>query len=379
MQPSPFRFEVEELTLKFGERVILHDEFQRSGGLRPMEVEGRRLAATEGPRYRVDVGRVTDSNIRDGVFSIDQTHTSNTSVGPMRFHRQDLYVAMLTLPRNLDGDSTFVAREGFGLEYSIRLRSPRFSGFERLKIGLAEAESMKALAALSVGRLPTPIPPFPGPGGPGDPKIINVLEQVSNPAIVLGRVEEPDVRGEIVLDHGELEPASEIETLELVLRVGRQGELSGVARISAAGQVRQLELTPRSQEPREFFGPRSRLPADAKLAATVFIETLPKPEVQSVDPSEIGAQSVGTSERTRFRIQGIGFGPDARVEVIPEGGGQAEPIRADAIQLERAATGPEGTVLLVEFGLLDARVRSYALRVTTGGQSSVLRNAVRVF
>jgi hypothetical protein len=225
-QPSPFQFEVEEITLKLRDGVVLHDDFQRQGGLKPAEMEGRKLAAAEGPEYRVDLGQISAANVRDGVLAVNQEVTSNLWHGPQgnyghTLHRHDSYVAMLTLPVNVAGGSTFLASEAAGMEFSVRLRGPRLVGFEKLKIGLMDMEAYRSLAAISVGRLPLP-------GSPERAKAqsTNLLELVSRPAIVLGRVEEPAVKGEILLDYAKIEKFDEIESLEMVLRVGSEGRLS---------------------------------------------------------------------------------------------------------------------------------------------------------
>jgi hypothetical protein len=92
----------------------------------------------------------------------------------------------------VNGPRTFVARDAMPLDFSVRIRKPRFVGFEKLKIGLLDVTRFKNVAAISIGRLPLPFPPFPGGGGGGGgPKIVSIADMVSNPAIVLNRVEEP--------------------------------------------------------------------------------------------------------------------------------------------------------------------------------------------
>jgi hypothetical protein len=383
--PSPFRFDIQEINLKFGEKVVLRDQFRRQMGLRPTEMDGRRLTKAEAPAYTVDLGRISAANVRDGALLISHAATSDIWIGPggsvgHRLHHRDDYVAMLTLPVDVGGKTTFLGREAFPLEFSVRLRSPRFNGFEKLKIGLLETEGFKNVAAIAVGRLPTPFPPFPGGGGGGDggggSKIINILDLVSQPAIVLNRVEEPDVMGEIVLDHAPLERANAIDTLELALRVSADGVISGVARSTVAGQVKETKLEAKAQEPREFFEKRSKIAGFVRLAATLFVETLPRATVFKVAPAEVRAADA--RGKVQFRIEGIGFGPDTRAEIVPEGGG-GQPIRAEALQLVRQPGGPEGAILLADFGLRESRAQSYALRITSGGFSTVRRRAVRVF
>jgi Fe2+ transport system protein FeoA len=332
------------------------------------------MAATEGPAYRVDLGQISAANVRDGVLEIDQDATSNIWHGPQgnyghTLHRNDSYVAMFTLPINVAGGTTLLGRDAFGLEFSVRLRGPHLTGFEKLKIGLMDTEGYKSVAAVSVGRLPLP--------GHKTSDTTNILDLVSQPAIVLGRVEEPAVRGEILLDYAKIEQPDAMDSLEMVLRVGNEGQLSGLARITSGGQVKELALDPKTRGPQDdAFAARSHVPENMKLAATLFVETLPGLEVNHVYPKEVAVRDLSDADKVRFRIEGFGFGPDSRVEIVPEGT-QGAPIPAEAIHRQKVAA-PEGTVLLADIGL-PAQVGSYGLRVTTGGQSTVFKNAVRVF
>jgi hypothetical protein len=364
-QPSPFRFEIEEITLKIGGEVMFHDAFEQPGSLEA---------------YRVDLGRISGAAVDHGVLTIDQDLTTNTWLGPKgtyghNLHRNDSYVAMLTLPISADGRSTFLAREAYGLEYSIRLRAPRFIGFEKLKIGLMDTEAYNSRGAIGVGRLPLPLPTFGQSEAAEEPMIVEITDLESEPAVILGRVEEPKVSGEIVLDHAGIDNYDEIETLELTLRMGPEGELSGHARITAGGQVQELELDPIDQEPREFFEPRSKVPPDVRLAATLFIETLPGLEVVHVNPKEMTVGDLAREEKVRFRVEGFGFGPDTRIEVVPKGAQAAIP--AEAIHRQRLGGIPEGTVLLADISL-PRHAASYDLRISTGNQTQVIENAVQV-
>jgi hypothetical protein len=191
-------------------------------------------------------------------------------------------------------------------------------------------------------------------------------------------VEEPDIMGEIILDHQFLEAPAQIETLEMTLRVDREGKVSGLAKVAGAtGQVKEMQLASKSQE--AFFVKRSTLAGDMKLAATLFVETLPKPAVFEVAPKQVAAAEA-RGGKVKLRIEGIGFGPDSRLELVREGvtGIAARPVRASALQLERKEKGPEGAILHGEVGLGANAAGSYSVRVTTGGQSVLLRKAVRV-
>lgn len=365
-QPTPFAFDIEQIDLKFGDRSVMQQQFR----------EGR-LRAT------VNLGKVSDANVRGGALRITQDATTNIWLGKggtfgHRLHHHDVFITLLTFPIDATGRSTFLAREAFPLEFTIRVRNPRFTGFEKVKVGLLDMEAFKSVAAIAVGRLPTPFPPVGPIVGGGGTKTINILDLVSNPAIVLNRVEEPDIMGEIVLDHAPLTEGARTDTLEMTLRVGPQGEISGFSRIGAAGQTREVKLATQSREP--FFERRSRLPGDMRLAATLYVETLPMPTVFKVEPQQFAMKELAASQNLSVRIEGIGFGPDTRVEMVPEGSREA-PIPAASLKLERKHGTPDGAVLLAEFGMRDraARAASYSLRITTGGQRAVMGKALRVF
>jgi hypothetical protein len=238
-----------------------------------------------------------------------------------------------------------------------------------------DTEAYNSRGAIGVGRLPLPLPTFGQSEAAEEPMIVEITDLESEPAVILGRVEEPKVSGEIVLDHAGIDNYDEIETLELTLRMGPEGELSGHARITAGGQVQELELDPIDQEPREFFEPRSKVPPDVRLAATLFIETLPGLEVVHVNPKEMTVGDLAREEKVRFRVEGFGFGPDTRIEVVPKGAQAAIP--AEAIHRQRLGGIPEGTVLLADISL-PRHAASYDLRISTGNQTQVIENAVQV-
>jgi hypothetical protein len=379
-RPTSFRFEIDEVTVKIGGEVVFHDLFDRPGELRPTAVQGSG-PDSQTPEYRVDLGRISGAAVNGGVLAIDQDLTTNHWLGPKgtyghNLHRNDSYVAMLTLPISADGRTTFLAREAYGLEYSIRLKAPRFTGFEKLKIGLMDTEAYNSRGAIGVGRLPLPLPAPGQVTEAGTPRIIDITDLVSEPSVILGRVEEPRVSGEIVLDHAAIDNYDEIETLEMTLRMGPEGELSGHARIVAGGRVQEVELEPLDQEPQEFFGPRSKIPPDVRLAATLFIETLPGLEVVHVAPKQMMVADLAGEDTVRFRVEGFGFGPDTRVEVVPKGTA-ATAIPASAILRQRQKGTPEGTVLLADVDL-PKQAGSYDLRISTGSQSQIVEDAVQV-
>jgi hypothetical protein len=377
--PTPFQFEIEELSLRLGDRAVLRDNFRLSS-LRPTEMEGKPMTRAQSPRYRVELGKISDSNVRNGVLRVNQASTTNIWLGPggtfgHRLHHHDVFIALMTVPIDTNGRTTFIAKEGFPLDFTVRVRRPRLQAFEKIKIGLLEQESFKNVAAVALGRVPTPFPPIvAGGGGGGGTKRINLLDLVSNPAIVLNRVEEPDVLGEIVLDHAPLQSVADANTIELSLRVGPQGELAGGARVVTGGlgadQVQEFKLAPRDQEPREFYSRRMRLSPDTRLSATIYIETLPKPTIFRSTPN--AARAGG---RVDIRVEGIGFGPDTRAELVPQSG-RATAIKATTTELERQSGAPEGAVLLTGFDNVAAG--TYSIRVTTGGQIASIRNALKV-
>jgi len=386
--PTPFQFDVEALTLNVANNAVLTERYATERRFRPV----------------VGLGKVSASNIRGGLLRIDQNSTTNIWLGPAgtfghRLHHRDVYVALMTLPIDTAGRSTFTGSEAFPLQFTVRLKNPRFSGFEKFKIGLLDVEAFKAVASIAVGRVPTPFPVGGGGGGGGGvggglgggfggggfggggggSKTVDIGDLVSNPAVILNRVEEPDIMGEIILDHQPL-GVDAADAIELTLRVERDGRIGGVARVTAAGQTRDIELAPKGTT--DFFTRRASLPMNARLAAPVYVETLPKPTVVKVTPNQLTRNDLrsGGANRVNLRVEGVGFGPDTRLEIVPEGasGPAAAPIKATGLKLERKEGAAEGATLLAEVPADAIRGRSYSVRITTGGQTTTLKRGMLV-
>jgi hypothetical protein len=385
-QPSPFAFEIEELTLKFGERVIVHDRFQRPGVLEPLEIEGRRLTASAGPRYAVELGTLPPGNVRDGALRVDEKSTTNVWLGPKgtfghRLHHHDVFITLVTIPISTAGESTFLAGDALPLEFSVRLRKPRFAGFEKLKIGLLDIEAFKNVAAVGIGRLPM----ARADGGQYDvahgaptqsaaAARLNILDIVARPAVTLNRVEEPDVLGEIVLAHADL-PSTEADSVEMSLRADAEGRLTAFARFAEDGHSKEMRFEPTTRLPGRQL---SRLSRNTKLSATLYVETLPRPAVFKVEPNRLSSGERRSAGTVRFRIEGMGFGADTRVEIVPENAAGGALV-ADGLELQRKAGGPEGTVLFADVALRTAHPDTYSLRLTSGGQTTVVHKAVQLF
>jgi hypothetical protein len=385
-QPSPFQFDIQEITLKFQDRVVLHDDFRRAGVLRPTEIGGRRVG-NDGPAYAVELGKIPTGNVRDGALRVDQNSTTNVWLGPKgtfghRLHHHDVFITLVTVPTRLSGESSFVAADALPLEFTIRLRKPRFSGFEKLKIGLLDIEAFKNVAAVGIGRVPMIRTAAGGNemahGSPARngaaATTLNVRDVIASPSVTLNRVEEPDILGEIVLARAAL-PSAQPDSVEMTLRVDAEGRTSAVARSFEGDRVSDLIFESLPQGHGRRLSPLS---PSTKLSATLYVETLPKPMVSRVAPSELVADEIRRTDKVRLRIEGMGFGADTRVEMVPETA-HGTAIAADALELQRETGGPEGTVLFADIGLRGAPADTYSLRLISGGQTTILRKAVRIF
>src|SRR5205085_423308 len=99
IEPIPFRFDVDEISLTSRDKLIVHDAFDRDGRFQPPEING---APPNKGGYYVSFGRVEAANVKGGALTIDQTHTVN-AYGD--------FVTMISLPIDNRGKLTFAAAD----------------------------------------------------------------------------------------------------------------------------------------------------------------------------------------------------------------------------------------------------------------------------
>jgi hypothetical protein len=328
IEPVPFAFSIEELSLSTRHGVIVQDSFNQDGKFQPPEISGR-AAGTAG--YFLSLGHINGANVKGGVLRIDQTNTINA---------YGTFVAKFVLPFDTRGGLSFSGGETFGdLVMSTKIRSPDLHGHERLKIGFGDIATMGAVASISLQR-----------------DSISLQRQ--------GRA----AWDEITLDRADISGLANVQEIELVLKVDAQGRFSGLARIRSDGKEREISLS--------HSDPVARInPDNANLTANLFIEDLPKPRVFSVYPESLPVAKLREMAGTiPLRVVGTGFAPDTVVEIVPSGEGKENPVAATDIRLLQSNSYLSARVRLPELGAKD-----YSLRITTGAQTTFRRNVIHVY
>lgn len=329
IEPIPFRFEVDEITLVSRDKVIVHDSFDREGKFQPPEING---APPNKGGYYVSFGRVEGTNVRGGALTIDQTQTVN-AYGD--------FVAMISLPMDSRGKLTFAAADAFGdLVYTVKVRTPKMKGPERFKIGIGAMESyLGGLASMSLQR-----------------DSITIQRQ--------GR----RAWDEVILDKVDTSKFPNPEWVEMTFRLDAEGKISGLARIKNDGQVLEFKLSPTG-------GDRVNPEQQTNLAANIFIETLPKPRIFAVHPQNITAEKLREAKGLiPITVYGVGFTSDAQIEILPDDAAAQEPVKASGARLVFP-----NSILNAKVALKNFEPKDYTVRITTGGETISRKSVLRVF
>ncbi|MBV8855426.1 MAG: hypothetical protein JOZ02_00560 [Acidobacteria bacterium] len=328
VEPVPFSFYIEELSLSSRGRVILEDSFDSAGRFQPAEVGGKPAGAA---RYFLSLGRLGGPNVKGGALRVDQSDTINA---------YGTFVSKFVLPVDERGRLAFSGEELFGdLLLSVRVRAPALRGHERLKIGIGDMATMGALASISLQK-----------------DSISLQRQ--------GRA----AWDEVLLDRVDISRMANLQEVELTLKIDARGQFSGLTKIRGGGKEQEFAL--RADDPWARISPDN-----PNLSANVFVEALPKPRIFALYPQSLPLEKLRQLKgAVPLRIVGTGFAPDTEVEVVPPGGGPAAPIQASEVKLLTANTYLSAKVTLPEAGAGD-----YSVRVTTGEQSTLRRNIIHVY
>jgi hypothetical protein len=329
IEPIPFRFEIDEISLMSRDKVIVHDSFDRDGKLQPPEING--TPPNKGGYY-VSFGRIEGANVRGGALTIDQTQTIN-AYGD--------FVAMVSLPMDNRGKLTFAAVDTFGdLVYTVRVRAPKLKGPERFKIGIGSMESyLGGLASMSLQK-----------------DSITIQRQ--------GR----RAWDEVILDKLDTSKFPNPEWVEMIFKVDAEGKIAGQARIKNEGQVFEFKLSPTG-------GDRIIPEQQANLAANIFIETLPKPRIFAVHPQNITAEKLREAKGViPITVYGVGFTSDAQIEILPDDGAAQEPVKASGARLVFP-----NSILNAKVAFKNFEPKDYTVRITTGGETISRKSVLRVF
>jgi len=364
----PFRFVVRNVEVRTKGQAILADTFR---GRRTRVVPPTANNLVGDSSYWVNLGRVGPANIRDGLV-LDQT-TAETSMW-------NVTATMVTLPVGPNGTYTF-SGDRFPLEVSATIQQPRIKSAEKFMVGITDLQTLHAVAVLSIG-----IPGIPGRppiiggggggggGGPSKDNFKNRVQQVVDPAFMLMREEEPEIREHIVLDNVAARGINTADSVTMTVRIGEDGAISGVGRVVGGQQPGEFTLTPKiDQEFAAFYRARQRLdPKGTKYTAMLYAENLPRVRVFAVDAPVVGADAIRAAGATvPITLHGVGFGLDSKVEIVPVGGGQ--PARVSNIQVGNLAL-----LMTADVAFPEPHARSYQVRVTSAGQVATMPLTIRL-
>jgi len=327
VEPVPFKFLVDEVTMVAKGRTLVKDSFDREGKFQPAEVGGK---AADKCGYYVSLGHISGASVKGGVLTIDQTNAIN-AYGD--------FVFKFILPIDDRGTVMFAGNDTFGdLVLSVKLKAPRLNGHERFKVGFGDLSNLGGLASISLQK-----------------GSVSLQRQ--------GRTawEETLLK---VADISELPSPDEIE---LSITVGAQGQLSGMARVTSGGKDHDYPLL--TQDPRARINPQN-----ANLTANIFIEAIPKPRIFAVHPPHLTAQRLREMKgQLLMKVFGTGFAADSRVELIPVGDDGKHAIEAEETQLVYS-----NSVLTVKATVPEPWATDYTVRVISGSESTTRKAAVRI-
>jgi hypothetical protein len=368
----PFSFTVSNVEVHARGQVLLADRFQPRTTLVPST--SNRGTVGNSP-YVVNVGRLPTAKFLARGLVLDQTTTGAAM--------WNVSATMVTLPAGPNGAYTLSGAQ-FPLEVSATLQQPRIKGAEKFMVGIVDQETLHAVALLTIGipGIPGRFPPIGGGGGggggggPSKDNLKNKGQEVINPdpSIMLMREEEPEIREHIVLDNVAAPGLNTATSITLTVRIGENGEISGLARIAGGQQPGEMTLTPKIDPQFEgFYRARSRLDTKGTAySAVLYAENLPRVRVFSVDKPVVTGDALRSNNGTvPIAIHGVGLGLDSKVEIVPVGGGT--PARVSNIQLANL-----NLLLTADVTFPEPRAARYQVRVTSAGQVATAPLSVRV-
>ena len=327
VEPVPFRFMVDEITLVSKGRVLLKDSFDREGRFQPAEVGGKPADKSD---YYVSLGHLNGTSVKGGVLTIDQTNTIN-AYGD--------FVFKFIVPVDERGAMMFAGADNFGdLVFTVKLRAPRLNGHERFKVGFGDLSNLGGLASISLQK-----------------NSVSLQRQ--------GRTAWEETLLKVV----DISEYPRPDQIELSITVGAQGQLSGMAKVTSGGKDHDFPL--QAQDPRARINP-----ANANLSANIFIESIPKPRIFAVYPPHLTAQRLREMKgELLLKVFGTGFAADSRVELIPAGDDGKNAIEAEETQLVYS-----NSVLAARVMVQEPWAAAYTVSVISGSEKSARRSAIRI-
>ncbi|MBV8855423.1 MAG: hypothetical protein JOZ02_00545 [Acidobacteria bacterium] len=376
IEPSPFQLEINEISLMSKNRMIARDNFKETGRFRAtLSARPGLAAAPTQTDYQVRYGNIATTDVRNGALVLGTTslvplRSSGTAASALNVNTGDpapdrarpevftdafgsSFGALFSIPvssrgvstafadnRTYQGNSTFAGKEMFGdLVFSARVHAASLKGYETFTLGITDVGARRPAGKLSVRR-----------------------DSIRLESISMKDGQWPWT--ETLLDQVDLTRMQGISDVRLTFMVDAQGRMSGLAEVTSRSGVQRFKLNGR--------GPQAVLdPSYDKYAASIFVEILPKPRIAQVTPNQMARGALLRRGGTfTVQVNGVGFGPDTRVELIPEGRG-AVPVVASSVRI-----APHNGSLEATFRTTGAPAQSYSVRVTTAGQTAVLEKAL---
>ena len=351
-EASPFQFMIDEITLMSKNRVIARNNFKETGKFRAL-ISGAATAPTA--PFVVRFGHLSDTDIVNGALQVSERSLVNlaSSASVMTLGQLNVgdpaprnavatYGALFSVPMDSNGNATFAAPEMLAdMALSVKFHTPNMSGNEKLTVGLTDVEAFRPAATLSVRK----------------------------DLIRLDRIKPGPAKGypwsEVTVARAEVREVRDIRSGQITLRV-TGGQLTGT--VNLVGRDGK-------QQGYKLAGNRTAgtLDMHREYAASIFVETLPRPGVKQVNVAKFTLSELRrTKAATPIQIDGLGFGPDVQLEVYPDG------QEARKARIRQIVVSPGNTRIEAKASLADAPARSYTVRITSGGQTTTLAGAIRV-
>ena len=331
MVPQAFEFAIDEFSLESKGRVIVRDGFDRDGVFHPPAVDGK---SAERAPYFVNMGLVDGSRVRGGSLVMDQVGMVNPF---------ENFACDFSIPVDADGRLWFVGKELFGdMVLRAKVRSARFRGAPKFKVGIVDMKTFFTVAAVSLGR-----------------EEVSLQRQGENPKFPgLPFIETLFGKGDVAHMKG-------IDEAELTLKVGAKGEVSGSVVVVDAGKPHRFDM--------EATPEWARVDPEGHYAAHLFWESFPEPKLFAVHPNFVRSADLRDSGGVlNLKLFGISFFEDSVVEIVPSSGAGA-PVATSDLKILGFNSG-----LQVKAVFPKTEPAVYDIRVTSGGHTAWRPHALRV-
>jgi hypothetical protein len=329
--PREFEFVIDDLTVTSKGQVVVEDGFDRAGVLHPAKIRGKSAARAA---YVISRGRIDGSRVRGGRLVMDQGGMVNTF---------ESFWADLVVPIDEGGRTWFLGKELFGdLEVSCKVIAPRIVGPSRFTIGLVDLNNWFTMGAVSVGPEEVRLQRQGHPRFPYLPFIHSRFDRV------------------------DLLAYKNLEAVEMTVRIGAQGQLTGSTRIHDSGKAQSFDMSAKPDW--------AKLDPEGQYAVQLSWETWPKPRLWAFHPQYLKRDELNeTGGFVELMVFGIGIFENSEVEIFRLDGDAKRPAEVREVKGLLMRHG-----ITVKAILPHPYTGDYTVRVTTGGETTEIRNAFRV-